>query len=272
VSFHARFSSYEHELEGVEEAFACAQQRAPVHVLHVTSTGATWHPREAAAIAARAHDLGLALFFDFYPYTSWSSGIQRARFQGDWLARYRVGWNRVRIAGVAGPVDADRLERLRRTGSDASVIVDSIPQETLDFFALETDAPIGSDTTPASRGSHPRGAGSFTRFMRTYVASGRLPLGTALHRFSTAACERFAPFIPALARRGRVEVGYDADLVLWDPRAIRDHATLDQPLAPSSGVHAALVNGVPVIVEGRYVAPSRDTGRWMQGRLAAPAP
>jgi len=269
VSFHARFSSHEQELEGIEEAFECAQRGAPVHVLHVTSTGGTWHPREAAAIGARARDLGFTLFFDFYPYTSWTSGIQRARFQGEWLARYGVGWDRVRIAGVDGPVDAARLEELRRTGRDTNVVVESIPQETLDVFALETDASIGSDTGPTSSSSHPRGAGSFARFIRTYVADGRVPLATALHRFSTAACERFAPFIPALRQRGKIEVGYYADLVLWDADAIRDNATVERPLEPSSGVVAALVNGVPVIVDGRYVAPKRETGRWMPGRLAA---
>lgn len=268
VSFHARFSSRDQELEGVEEAFACARRHAPVHVLHITSTGGTWHPREAAAIAARARDLGLTLFFDFYPYTSWSSSIQRARFRGDWLERYGVGWDHVRIAGVAGPVDRARLEELRATGRDSNVIVDSIPQETLDFFAVESDASIGSDTAPTSGSSHPRGAGSFARFIRTYVATGRLPLATALHRFSTAACARFAPFIPSLARRGRIEVGYFADLVLWDPHAIRDNATADQPLEPSSGVVAALVNGVPVIVDGRYVGARRGIGEWMKGRLA----
>ena len=268
VSFHARFSSREQELEGIEEAFACAQHHAPVHVLHVSSTGGTWHPREAAAIAARARDLGLTLFFDFYPYTDWSSSIQRTRFGGDWLARYEVGWDRVHIAGHDGPVDLELLEQVRRSGSDARVFVDSIPQATVDFFAVETDASLGSDTAPMSSASHPRGSGSFARFIHMYVATGKVPLAAALHRFSTAACARFAPYIPSLARRGRIEVGYYADLVLWNPDEIRDNATNDHPVAASSGVVAALVNGTPLILDGRYVGSRRETGEWMKGRLA----
>ena len=269
VAFHARYSSRERELDGVEEAFACAQHGGPVHLLHLSSTGGTWHPREAAAIAARARAQGLTLFFDFYPYTSWSSSVHRARFQGDWRERYGVGWDRVRVGGLAAPVDAARFESLRRSAREWMVIVDAIPQETVDFFALETDAPIGSDTTAGSRWVHPRGAGSFSRFIRTYVRSGRVPLAAALHRFSTAACERFAPYVPDLARRGRIEVGYYADLVLWNPRAVRDNSTIAHPLVPSSGVVTALVNGVPVVVDGAYVAPNRETGRWMHGRLGA---
>src|SRR6185436_5847126 len=50
-----------------------------------------------------ARERGLTLFFDFYPYTTWSSSVHRARFEGDWLARYRIGWARVRVAGRDGP-------------------------------------------------------------------------------------------------------------------------------------------------------------------------
>jgi N-acyl-D-aspartate/D-glutamate deacylase len=269
ISFHGRYSSYERELEGVAEAIACADHDVPVHVLHLPSTGATWHPREAMAMIGAARARGRAIWFDFYPYTSWASSVRRARFNGDWLRRYRVGWDRVRVAGLPGPVDAARLDELRASGMEWMVAVDAIPMETVDFFALETGAPIGSDTSPNGSNAHPRGAGSFARFIRHYVASGRVDLGTALHRFSTAACERFAPYVPDLARRGRVEPGFYADLVLWDVERIADHATIDAPRTPSSGVVAALVNGVPLIVDGQWVAPDRDAGRWMVGRAAS---
>jgi hypothetical protein len=269
ISFHTRYSSRDQELAGVDEAFECARLGAPVHILHISSTGGTYHPREALAIVMHARSMGLTLFFDFYPYTAWGSSIQRARFRGDWLARYGVDWTRVRLPGRATPLDAKTFEALRRSGQRREIVVESIPQPTVDFIALETSAPIGTDSPPdPRRGLHPRGVGSFAKFIRDYVHSGKIPLGKALYRVSTRACTRFAPYLPELAQRGRIKRGYAADLILWDPEAIRDNATLEQPDLPSTGVVAALVNGVPLIVEGRFVPPKGATGHWMRGRLA----
>jgi N-acyl-D-aspartate/D-glutamate deacylase len=268
ISIHTRYSDRVHELDGIAEALACARAGGPIHVLHLSSTGGTYHPREAAAVFAAARAAGLTMFFDFYPYTFWASSIQRARFRGDWLARYDVDWSRVHTPGRAEPLDLGAFESLRATGTDSVVTVESIPRDTLDFFAVQSDASIGTDSVAGGL-VHPRGAGSFAKFLHDYVRSGRISLGAALHRLSTAAVERFAPWIPDLATRGRVEVGYAADLVLWDVDAIADRATVEHPFEPSMGVVAAMVNGVVVIDDGYFSGSvSAAPGRWMQGRLA----
>jgi len=269
IAFHARYSDAERELEGVQEAIACAERGAPVHLLHLASTGATHHPREALALVDAARRAGHVVLFDFYPYTSWASSIQRARFAGDWLARYAVGWDRVRVPGRDGPLDAASFAALRNSGRDWIVAVDAIPQATVDVFARESDAPIGTDSAPsAARDVHPRGAGSFARFLRRYTDDGPEALGRALYRFSTRAYERFAPYVPALAERGRVAPGYAADLVVWDPETIEDRATVEQPLVPSAGVIAAVVGGVVVVEDRTPVKDVRDTGHWLRGRFA----
>ncbi len=267
IAFHTRYSDVEHELEGLAEALDCARSGAAVDVLHLSSTGGTHHVEEAVAMIERARAAGSIVLFDFYPYTAWASSIQRARFDGDWMARYRVRWEDVRLPGRATPLDPESFAALRRSGRQWSIAVDGIPRATVDYLALHTDAPIGTDSAPSAFGDvHPRGAGSFARFVREYVQTGRISLADALRRFSTRPCERFAPWIPELATRGRIAVGYTADLVLWDPEAIADHATFEEPLAPSTGVVAALVNGVVVIADGRTDLDV-DSGRWMRGRF-----
>jgi N-acyl-D-aspartate/D-glutamate deacylase len=268
VAFHTRYSDVERELDGVREAIACAERGAPVHLLHLASTGATHHPREAVALVDEARRAGRTVLFDFYPYTSWASSIRRARFTGDWLARYGVGWDRVRVPGRDGPLDAASFAALRDSGRDWIVAVEAIPEATVDVFARETDAPIGTDSAPSeARDVHPRGAGSFARFLRRYAADGPDALGPALYRFSTRADERFAPYVPALAERGRVARGYIADLVVWDPETIEDRATIERPLLASAGVVAAIVSGVVVVEDRAPVAGVRDTGRWLRGRF-----
>jgi len=268
IAFHTRYSSRERELEGVAEAIDCAHRGAPVHLLHVSSTGATHHPREAVALIDEARRAGYTVFFDFYPYTSWASSIQRARFRGDWLSRYDVGWDRVRIPGRVDPLDSASFEALRATGRHWVVTVDSIPEPTVEFFARDTDASIGTDSTPSAGGVvHPRGAGSFTRFLHRYAHDDQDALGHALFRLSTRAYERFAPYVPGLADRGRVAAGYVADLVVWDPAAIEDRSTIERPLEPSRGVVAALVNGAIVVADGHPVAKMPVDGQWLRGRF-----
>jgi hypothetical protein len=268
IAFHTRYSTPDRELDGVREAIACARDGAPIHLLHLASTGATHHPREAIALVDAAERDGATVVFDFYPYTSWASSIRRARFRGDWLARYAVGWDRVRVPGRTGTLDAESFAALQRSGGDWVVMVESIPQTTVDHFARATDAPIGTDSAPsAKRLVHPRGSGSFMRFLHRYVADAPDRLGPALARLSTRVCERFAAWIPALAERGRVEVGYVADLVVIDPSTMRDHATEDAPLAPSTGIVLAVVDGRIVVEDRRPVAGIRDTGRWLRGQF-----
>jgi N-acyl-D-amino-acid deacylase len=91
--------------------------------------------------------------------------------------------------------------------------------------------------------THPRAYGSFARFLGKYVREeGLLSLEEAVRRLTS---------LPAgnlhLKQRGRLEPGYYADLVIFDPAAIRDHATFTQPQQYATGVEFVFVNGKPVI-------------------------
>jgi len=263
-TFHLRYSSESQELDGLKEAISCAAQGNPVHILHITSTGATYHPEEAKQMIDAAVRQGLRITCDFYPYTAWSSSIHRSRFTGDWLERYKADFTRVHIPGEAR-LTKERFEELAREPVDRNVVVDSIPQATVDYFALSTCCPIGTDSEASQATIHPRGVGSFTRFVNEYVDTGKIPLGKAMHRFSTATAKQFAPYIPGLANRGGIAVGYGADLVLWDRAKLKSRADYEHPLEPSSGVMAAFVNGVPQILDGLPVSPMAASGRHLKG-------
>lgn len=268
LTFHLRYSSPGEELDGVREAIDCAAQGNPVHLLHISSTGATFHPEEARRMIDKAvQEKGLRISYDFYPYTAWASSIHRARFEGDWRERYQVDFSKVSILGEAN-LTAERFAALQQDRADRLVIVDSIPPATVDYFATNTTCPIGTDSEASHTSTHPRGAGSFTKFINDYVDTGKLDFGRTIHRFSWLAARQFAPFIPGLEKRGRIEVGYVADLVLWDRDRIKSNATFANPRKPSSGVVAVLVNGVSVVMEGSVVADAAP-GKHLKGNHAA---
>lgn len=112
---------------------------------------------------------------------------------------------------------------------------------------------IGSDAeAPAPEGVflkssvHPRAYGAFARFLGHYVRDGKVAaLPDAIRRLTRLPAENWK-----LKDRGCLDTGCYADLVIFDPAQIRDHATFDQPHQLASGVRDVFVNGVQVLKDG----------------------
>ncbi|UCE86432.1 MAG: D-aminoacylase [Deltaproteobacteria bacterium] len=123
---------------------------------------------------------------------------------------------------------------------------------------------IGSDGIPDLRGKpHPRLFGTFPRVLAEYVrARGILTLEEAVRRMTSLACERFG-----LAQRGRVAEGYWADLVLFDPAAIRDTASYEDPKREPVGIALVVVNGQVACRDGRHTRVG--SGRPLRYRVDA---
>jgi dihydroorotase/N-acyl-D-amino-acid deacylase len=95
--------------------------------------------------------------------------------------------------------------------------------------------------------AHPRAYGTFPRILRKYVREEhKLTLEDAIRKFSALPSQRLR-----LAGRGLLRVGMWADITVFDPATIRDLATFDNPNQLSQGMDYVLVNGVPVIDQGK---------------------
>ena len=94
---------------------------------------------------------------------------------------------------------------------------------------------------------HPRAYGSFARLLGHYVRDrGLIPLEEAVRRLTSFPAENLK-----LRDRGRLEPGYHADVVVFDPATIADHATFAEPHQLATGVSHVLVNGVAVLADGQ---------------------
>jgi N-acyl-D-amino-acid deacylase len=96
--------------------------------------------------------------------------------------------------------------------------------------------------------AHPRAYGNFARLLARYVRDERvIPLEEAVRRFTALPAENLR-----IERRGRLQPGFFADVVVFDPATIQDHATFEQPHQYSTGVQHVWVNGVQVLRDGEH--------------------
>src|SRR5690606_10484604 len=103
---------------------------------------------------------------------------------------------------------------------------------------------------PADAFAHPRSAGTFTRFLRDYVRERKkVDLREGVRRLTLTPATLLEGSVPQMKRKGRLQVGMDADLVVFDLATVSDRATYTAPNATSVGMRHVVVNGVPVIRE-----------------------
>jgi N-acyl-D-amino-acid deacylase len=141
-------------------------------------------------------------------------------------------------------------ERLR-----VGAIFLSMNEENLKKFLSLPFCMIGSDSSgrsfdgPTNKGKpHPRGFGTFPRFISRYAGDkGIMGLSEAIYRSTTLAAETFS-----VKGRGALREGMYADIVVFDPAEIRDVATFENPWQRSAGIEYVFVNGIPVISRGHF--------------------
>ena len=101
---------------------------------------------------------------------------------------------------------------------------------------------------------HPRATGTFARVLGVYVRQRKaLSLMDALGKMTLLPARRLEGISPAMRHKGRVQVGADADLTLFDPATVIDRATYQRPTLTSAGIPYVIVGGVPVVDGGRIV-------------------
>jgi N-acyl-D-amino-acid deacylase len=111
--------------------------------------------------------------------------------------------------------------------------------------------------------THPRAYGTFARLLGKYVREEQvISLAEAIRRLTS-----FPAANLKIRERGALEPGYFADVVIFDPATIQDHATYAEPHQYATGVRDVLVNGVPVLLNGEHTGAT--PGRFVKGPGAA---
>jgi dihydroorotase len=151
---------------------------------------------------------------------------------------------------------AESFARYRKEGG--SVIGHAIPEEISRLAAANPLVMVASDGLIENRQGHPRGAGSFARVLGVYVREQKaLSLMDAIRKMSLLPAQRLEKVVPEMRLKGRVKVGADADLTIFDPNTVIDRATFEQPAQYSEGIRYVLVGGVFVVRDEKLVEDAK---------------
>jgi N-acyl-D-aspartate/D-glutamate deacylase len=256
VHVHLRYSGLkepETGLAGIEEVIAAAATTgAPLHVVHISSMGLRYTP-ELIEMVVGANRRGLDVSTECYPYTAASTALESAMFDEGWQERMGIAYKDLQWAATGERLTAETFAKYRQQGGEVVIFV--IPDQATRAALASPTVMIASDGMPHTGPKiHPRGQGTFSRVLGYYVREERvLDLMTALRKMTLMPAQRLEKRAPVFRNKGRIRVGADADITVFDPATVIDKATYEEPLQYSEGIQFVFVNGTLVVKDGKLV-------------------
>ena len=246
-------------IDSLQEMIAdAAATGASVHVVHITSMAIRQTP-VALRMIAGARRRGLDVTTEAYPYTAGMTDIASAVFDPGWEARTGgISYGDLQWVATGERLTEETYGRYRKQGG--MVILHSIPEDMARAAVADRSVMVASDGELTNGKGHPRGAGTYARVLGRYVREQHvIPLMDALRKMSLLPAERLG-----IQTKGRLQVGADADIAVFDPDRVIDKATFENPAQYSEGIPFVLVNGTFAVRDGKVqegVAPGRGLRR-----------
>ena len=198
-----------------------------------------------------------------------------AGFKADSLKPY-TGKTLAEVAKLRGTSPEETaMDLVIRDGSRVGTIYFIISEDNIAAQLRKPWVSVGSDAgSMAAEGvflksnPHPRAYGTFARILSKYVRDEQvIPLEEAVRRMTSLPATNLR-----IARRGRLAPGYHADVVVFNPGTIKDHATFEQPHQYATGVRDVFVNGVAVLRDGEHTGATPGRVVLGPGAKGATAP
>ncbi len=238
-------------LPGLQEAMAdAATSGASVHLVHANSMS-LGEIETTLSMVADAQKNGLDITTEVYPYTAASTSIESILFDEGWKETLNISYEDLQWEATGERLNSKTFYEYRETGG--TIIIHMMKPDWIKKGVSHPLIMIASDGMPFAPGAHPRTAGTFSRVLGKYVRKERaLDLMTALKKMTIMPAKRLENVAPVMRNKGRIQVGADADITIFNPRTIIDKANF-KGLQYSEGVKYVLVNGELVVDEGENV-------------------
>jgi N-acyl-D-aspartate/D-glutamate deacylase len=191
-----------------------------------------------------------------YPWDASSDNIRSVIFDTGWERRWGVTVGDLQSTATGKRLTMAEFNALRAGTGDDGVLMHMNTEATITKALQDPLVLVASDSMDIeNRYSHPRSAGSFARVLGHYVReTGALTLSQAIRKMSLMPAQRLEAFVPAMKKKGRLQEGADADLILFDPQQVSEGARYLDAKEYSKGILYVLVNGQPVVQHGTLLS------------------
>jgi dihydroorotase len=241
------------DFSNIEEVLEASKiSGAPLHVVHINSSGAERAGRYLEIIAQAQKD-GIDVTTECYPYNRGSTLIQSHVFD-DWETFPEDRFQQFIWVETGETLTRESFKRYRQKGGTI-ISPPAYSMETVKMLVASPLTMIASDGMWLVNGrAHPRSFGTFSRVLGQYVREEKaLSLTDALAKMTIRPAKRLERRVPMMQNKGRIKVGADADIVVFNPDTIIDRGTYENPVQAPDGIKYVMVNGAVAVDDGKLV-------------------
>jgi dihydroorotase len=240
---------------GLDSTITTAREAgAALHFVHINSSAGDDIDAFLEGIQV-ARDAGQDVTTEAYPYGAGMTRIESALFD-DWES-----WPEERYAMHQWVETGERLTResfARYRQEGGGVIIHGRSEEQTRTAVTSPLTMIASDGFIEDGQGHPRTSGSYSKVLGKYVRQeGALGLVDALRKMTIDPAQRLESRVPSMANKGRLQMGADADVTVFDPATVIDRSTYVDAKIPAEGIPYVIVNGTVVVDGGALVEGAR---------------
>ncbi len=240
------------DIISIQEVIANASlTNAPLHIVHINSMALGNIPLALDMVKA-AQKRGIDITTELYSYTAASTGLQSAMFSEGWQDRLGISYGELQWVATGERLTKESFDAYRKTGG--IVIMHMMKPEWIKTGIAEPGVMIASDGMPYAKLAHPRTGGTFSRVLGKYVREEKvIDLMTAIEKMTLLPAKRLENIAPMMRFKGRMQIGADADITIFNPNTIIDKGTFENGPIFSEGIEYVIVNGVFVLWNGKTV-------------------
>lgn len=194
---------------------------------------------------------GLRVMCDCYPYYAFSTSIGSTTYDEGFLERYQTDYSAIEMCEgkyKGQRCNKEMFDEMRRDFPSALTVCYVMKKDDVDMAFADPGVMLASDGILDHGQGHPRAAGAFPRLIAEFVRKGNLSLYEAVNKMTAMPAEKMG-----FSRKGRLSVGADADLVIFDAKEIADRATFAEPTLAPVGISRVMIGGKTAVQGGEIV-------------------